>query len=215
MWIYSYIPSRLEIDRQSAPTLLSGGYWPQLYRRACEVDPSLLDKYTHGDSLSPTPSTELPDVAPSSPMKLSVTEHEHQIVCATPSASGTLPHMTFLSPVTTSESRATTPVSRAVTPTSLLYPVTPSISGATAPVSRTLTPTSLLYPVTPSISGATTPVCTPPPASILSPALHTPSTTLSDRARRHISRSATRYEKLSMTKFNVWGWLYQGVYQTP
>ena len=192
MWIYSYIPSRLKIDRKSAvPTLLSGGYWPQLYRRACEVDPSLLDKYTHGDSSSPTPSTELPDVAPSSPMKLSVTEHEHQIVCATPSASGTLPHMTFLSPVTTSESRATTPVS------------------------RTLTPTSLLYPVTPSISGATTPVCTPPPASILSPALHTPSTTLSDRARRHISRSATRYEKLSMTKFNVWGWLYQGVYQTP
>ena len=173
MWIYSYIPSRLKIDRKSAvPTLLSGGYWPQLYRRACEVDPSLLDKYTHGDSLSPTPSTELPDVAPSSPMKLSVTENEHQIVCATPSASETLPHMTFLSPVTTSESRATTPVSRAVTPTSLLYPVTPSISGAT------------------------TPVCPPHPASILSPALHTPSTTLSDRARRHISRSATRYEKI-------------------
>ena len=137
--------ARVKIDRKSAvPTLLSGGYWPQLYRRACEVDPSLLDKYTHGDSSSPTPSTELPDVAPSSPMKLSVTEHEHQIVCATPSASGTLPHMTFLSPVTTSESRATTPVSRAVTPTSLLYPVTPSISGATTPVSRTLTPTSLL-----------------------------------------------------------------------
>ena len=132
MWIYSYIPSRLKIDRKSAvPTLLSGGYWPQLYRRACEVDPSLLDKYTHGDSSSPTPSTELPDVAPSSPMKLSVTEHEHQTVCATPSARGTLPHMTFLSPVTTSESRATTPGSRAVTPTSLLYPVTPSISGAT------------------------------------------------------------------------------------
>ena len=124
--------SRVKIDRKSAvPTLLSGGYWPPLYRRACEVDPSLLDNYTHEDSLSLTPSTKLPHVAPSSSMKLSVTEHEHQTVCATPSARGTLPHMTFLSPVTTSESRATTPVSRAVTPTSLLYPVTPSISGAT------------------------------------------------------------------------------------